>query len=501
MHDEDYIWLNITEDPVPAVTPIPTFLHLCITNLAAGYIEYNFSSDQLLVPNILTLAAVLDSIPLEKDSPYLSVTLPLLFNVSANWVGYSAKNATEYMWQHYVNSTTTAAKMNPGLDVHGHPLDPNPPLLFMPDFSLADYIVSARLFTFFLNNACIPGTEEHALMVRMAATNPWPRPIPFFGYDDSWPFAGDIFEAETNCVEHHNMGQIASVGVNNLAYFASRPSFTGAIAPPLNAHPPTPFNASRTYVALIVGDGDNLAFLKSTRYTWMEERVKACAGAQPPCFPLLWTLSPHIRKIAPDWLRFYNAAVLATGADAFVLPPSGHLYAYPGEMEDGDASAFVLDTESDALAYNTTCSVDWEWLGTWGGALKHYFPRYAARGVVKGFFATNVPYLLPIVEFAENEYFKILNGTVVVFKPNEWRGTSGSSSPTLHPFLRNASEMAQSINSLPRGTVTQIYLTSDGGGELKDFFDLSLYLNEHVEIVGCSDAVQLAVASKQGGSR
>jgi hypothetical protein len=45
------------------------------------------------------------------------------------------------MFVHYINQTTTAAKMNPGLDVSGHPLSCSPPLTGTPDLSLADYIV------------------------------------------------------------------------------------------------------------------------------------------------------------------------------------------------------------------------------------------------------------------------------------------------------------------------------------------------------------------------
>lgn len=44
--------------------------------------------------------------------------------------------------------------------------------------------------------------------------------------------------------------------------------------------------------------------------------------------------------------------------------------------------------------------------------------------------------------------------------------------------------MAARVNAYPRGTVTQIYLTSDGGATLTDFFDLAALLNEYVQVVG-----------------
>ena len=48
---------------------------------------------------------------------------------------------------------------------------------------------------------CIDGNPEHELMQRIVTDNPWPRPIGVMGYDDTWPSAGDVYEAETNCVK------------------------------------------------------------------------------------------------------------------------------------------------------------------------------------------------------------------------------------------------------------------------------------------------------------
>ena len=53
-------------------------------------------------------------------------------------------------------------------------------------------------------------------MERIATENPWPRPLVVYGYDDTIAVAGDLFEAETDCVREHNMGQVASNGARNL---------------------------------------------------------------------------------------------------------------------------------------------------------------------------------------------------------------------------------------------------------------------------------------------
>ena len=64
--------------------------------------------------------------------------------------------------------------------------------------------------------------------------------------------------------------------------------------------------------------------------------------------PLVFTMSPHLTHLAPDWLhwshklsihhvlklihfRYYGMANMS-GPDVFALPPSGHTYSYPGQV-------------------------------------------------------------------------------------------------------------------------------------------------------------------------
>lgn len=489
MHDTDAVWLSTLYPSLPSpppLTTIPAFMTTCFQTVGAkGWIRYNYHTQQIVVPNLLTLAAVLDAIPLEDNSPFLPPSTPLVYDLVSRWANFTAYNATLYMYQNHINETTTMAKMNPGLDVHGDPL--HPPLTLSPDLSLGDYIVKARLFNLFLVNGCIPGTEEHTLLKTIALNNPWPRPVAVWGYDDTYPIAGDLFEAETTCV--HDMGQIATVGVNNLAFFSQTP----AITTPLVQNPVASavWNASTTYIAFVVGDGDNIEMVKGTRFQWFNERLNACASGAG-CFPLAWTISPHLLRVAPAILRWYHNGSLATKHDYFVLPPSGHLYSYPSLFGASDQAAFVASTEADCHLLNSSATVDWEFAGTWGNAIKNFMPRYAAHGVVKGLIATNVPYLFPIEEFAADEFFKVLDDTVVLFRPNEWRGTSGKGLP---PFTLNVSKFAARLNAFPPGSVSPIYMTSDGGARLQDFYDLVPHLAPHVQVVDYHALIDVALQS------
>ena len=84
-------------------------------------------------------------------------------------------------------------------------------------------------------------------------------------------------------------------------------------------------------MSFIMGDGDNVAFVKGSRRGWMQDRVKKCAAGEG-CFPISWTMSPACLHLAPEWIQWYYNKSYETGNDYFVLPPSGDLYSYPSEM-------------------------------------------------------------------------------------------------------------------------------------------------------------------------
>ena len=58
------------------------------------------------------------------------------------------------------------------------------------------------------------------------------------------------------------------------------------------------------------------------------DRVRRCKAdpSYKGCFPLLWSLSPQLLHLAPDWLRWYYDLARQTTHDYFVLPASGDLY-------------------------------------------------------------------------------------------------------------------------------------------------------------------------------
>lgn len=321
--------------------------------------------------------------PLQDGHPAIAATSPTMaFDLITEWEGFSPLDATSYMFDNYVNQTTTLAWMNPGYDnaakVSNTPIvttssisltslvfeyqPSNPPLTGSPNPGLIDYIVKVRMFNFYMNNACIPNTPDYTLMTTILQNNPWSKPIPVYGYGDTYPIAGDIFEAETDCTKEHNMGQIATTGVNNLSFFSRK----GATTTPLkqNIQEKEVFNSSKTYVTFVLGDGDNVAFVKSSRRDWMISRLERCNSATKDnyldCFPLVWSLSPHLLHFASDIIEWYYGNAQITGNDYFMLPPSGDLYSYPSEFPDDLQVNYVDNTAKDSYLMNTTGTVHWE---------------------------------------------------------------------------------------------------------------------------------------------
>ena len=188
------------------------------------------------------------------------------------------------------------------------------------------------------------------------------------------------------------------MAIDNLAYWSRKPPVVQPL--PHNENPPVAYNKHRTYIAFLIGDGDNVAYLKHSRRDWITERLQRCAnnsssknskgdsngsgsdGSACP-YPLLWTMSPHVTHLAPDWAQWYAQQLLITKTDNFALPPSGHLYAYPSLFPQEQQEAFVRATERDCTLLATRVSTAWEVASSWGNALAEYFPRYAERGIVQ----------------------------------------------------------------------------------------------------------------------
>ena len=470
------------------------FLDACLARFPSC-VRYSYDDQQELLPSILTVAAALGSVPLDVG---LTVGCgDVAFDATLE---FDERNtpylATKYVFENYVEQTTGLAMLNPGYDQHASDLS-NPDLTGDMPSALVDFVFSQKLFVVFLVNGCKDSDPEKELLHDIVNAGHWPTPLGVYGYNNSWNlFGGYYYEAQTRCLDSRNMGAIPTE-TGNLSFFSSRR------APILDANElehnqpeDVTYDPGKTYVAFVIGDGDNVRFIMTARNEWLSQRLSDCEQADNSCQPITWSISPHLARIAPDVLEWYYKTSHRTGKDYFILPPSGHLYAYPSSLAEEDQGRFVLATEQDARVLGIHSTVHWDWADTWGDAEDHFLPRYARTdGVIRGVFPVNVPYMLPAFTWWPSEqFFKVLvgkdGGEVVVFLPREWRGINDDTDA----FFLSPQKMAEELGSYPPGTVTGVYMTSDGGLNLENsFMALVKLLPSHVQLVSADTAAKLAL--------
>lgn len=518
----DKLWLEtaIEYDPELELFPLTIAEYLSDVCEKQNFpkIVYSKELHHEVIPEIITVAGVLDAVPLDIDSGLDQLPSwmehEIAFDAGTVFLNFTELEATEYIFENYGYLTSGVSMMNPGWRQPDNLHPAQADLVRDPDVGLADFLIKERMFNFFLYQGCVPLTVEHTLMRKMMTDEgtSWKKPVEVFGYNDAVDiFGGWFFEAETTCIQEHNMGQVASSGQNNFSFFNRKASIQspeelekyldvlmktrqdiaeGAIV----------FDPNKTYMTFILGDGDNIAFMKGGRRGWMQERTDHCRETDQCTYPLAWSMSPHLLYLAPDWLHWYYSQANATGQDVFVLPPSGHLYAYPGMMNGSVLDSFVESTQQDCKLLSATGSVHWEWFYGWQQAFDRYFPQYATSSAdgqetdscVKSFFGTDVPYNLP-TNVIWTDHFIMLEGDVVVFKPREWRGTNKDGVPIFaeHNYLTEE-EMAAEINGYDKGSVSHLYLTSDGGMNLPTVYKMISMLDDHVKVVNHEELTEMA---------
>lgn len=496
-HDD--LWLNELELAPSAVVDAGDFLDACVAEFPAC-VRYAYGDQQELLPPILTVAAALGAVPLD-----VGLNVPceeVVFDATVEFAGRNTPYlATKFVFDNYVEHTTGLAMLNPGYDPHASDLA-NPEMTGDMRPAMVDFVFSQKLFVVFLVNGCVPPTPERALLHEIVNESGWPTPLGVYGYNDSWNVGGYLYEAQTRCLDSRNMGAIPTE-TGNLSFFSTRrPPIVdpGELEP--NAPEDVEYDPSRTYVAFVIGDGDNVRFIMTARHAWLRQRLEDCAQADRACAPITWSISPHLARIAPDVLEWYYAASRRTGRDWFVLPPSGHLYAYPTSLNEEDQERFVAATEWDARILGVGGTVHWDWFETWPTAEARFLPRYArADGAIRGVFPVNVPYMLPTFPWwSPDEFFRALPGDdgseVAVFRPREWRGVDDSGTGSEEPFFLSPQRMADELGGYPPGTITAVYMTSDGGLNLENsFVTLVGLLPPHVQLVSADTAARLALAA------
>ena len=95
-------------DPVIENISVDDLLLDCkLSHNVKGYIRYDYEVQKLVVPNLVTLAAVLDAALVDDDflESFVDEDLPMIFDATEEWSGFDAYDATEYMYENHIAST------------------------------------------------------------------------------------------------------------------------------------------------------------------------------------------------------------------------------------------------------------------------------------------------------------------------------------------------------------------------------------------------------------
>ncbi len=491
----DADWLTRLELVPSAVVSAQDFLESCVAEFPRC-VRYSYADQQTLLPNILTVGAALGAVPLDED---LTVACnSMVFDARTEFAtANTPEAATRYVLDRYIGRTTGLAMLNPGYEIQAADLE-NPPITRDMPSSLVDFVFSERLFTVFLVNGCSSWHPDYAVLSDVVNSGQFPTPVGVYGYNNSWLIGGYLHEAQTACLASRNMGAIPTE-TGNLSFFSTRraPIRQNTELPAVPPEEVT-YDPAKTYVAFVVGDGDNVQFVMSTRKQWLAERVADCENPVNSCAPLTWSISPHLPELAPDVLDWYYETSRATGHDYFILPPSGHLYAYPSSLNAADQDRFVRATERDARILGTRTVVHWDLNNTWDDAQTQFLPKYArADGTIQGIVPVNVPYLYPAFpEWPADRFYSVITGEdgtpIVLFRPRQWRGIDEREPE----YFLSPANMAAELTGYPPGTVTVIYMTSDGGLSLANsFMALVDLLPPSVQLVSSDAAARLALTA------
>ncbi|MFO0660426.1 MAG: hypothetical protein U0165_11435 [Polyangiaceae bacterium] len=495
LDDHDPIWIDELALKVNKTVEQADFLTQCVADFPSC-VSYDYKTQQELLPNILTVGAVLGAVPI--DSAMTLSCKSVAFDAKTELADKTTRLlATQYVYEKYGSQTTGLAMLTPGYEEQ--PKDQaNPVITSDMQPVLVDFVYSQKLFVSYLVNGCISGDPESELLSTMVNAGNWPLPLGVYGYNSSYyALGGFLYEAQTLCLESRNMGAIAS-RTGNLSYYSTaKPAITEPGVVQQNPLESIEYDPTRTYVAFLVGDGDNIGYITSTRHDWFKQRLASCESGDCPV--LTWTISPHLARIAPDLLRWYYDQSHKTKKDYFALPPSGHLYAYPSSLAEEVQGQYVAETEDDARILGISGVVHWDWLDTWHEAEDYFLPKYATKnGSIRGIFPVNVPYMASTFGWwPKDQYYEVLTGAdgghSVLFRPREWRGINNDDDV----FFLSPQKMADEIANYPKGTVSWVYMTSDGGLTLDNaFMPMTKLLPDHVQLVSADTAAKLALAAK-----
>jgi hypothetical protein len=116
MKGKDPLWLDELNLHPDEIIDASSFLEQALIDFPKC-VRYSYSNQRKLIPNILTIAAVLEAVPIDENMAVKcdNVAFDAITQFSHLNTPYLA---TKYVYDNYVNDTVGLAMLNPGYKIH-----------------------------------------------------------------------------------------------------------------------------------------------------------------------------------------------------------------------------------------------------------------------------------------------------------------------------------------------------------------------------------------------
>ena len=305
-------WLNSVASHPPRRRPLPltadAFLELA-TPLFAGGALYDHSHMHSLSP-VLTACGIHDLMPASSVET-LPRGLAVKFDGRKRWA-----NATAAAW-------FVARQLLPQTNRSMLALQAPTNLPF-----LADAIVMWRLPMVWMDDMCRDQSQNDALRFVLEGSRHFDTAdvVQYLGWFNNTHLPN--VELLCQCTAQRRLVTIASDWAENLSFLSTvpPPPTPTPFSQPADAVIASTYDPTKTYAAIVVSDGDNLAQDWSNLRPMLERRLR-----QHSKVPMSWTVSNRWLTFGRPVLEWvYQAIRQSGGYDSLLMGPSGYGYTFPG---------------------------------------------------------------------------------------------------------------------------------------------------------------------------
>ncbi|MGE0827543.1 MAG: hypothetical protein AB7G75_35100 [Candidatus Binatia bacterium] len=238
---------------------------------------------------------------------------------------------------------------------------------------LDDFIVHSRMFSFYLNGDIENGSagDERRTFLDVVDNDHFSPDASVMGYHPKGIHPGKE-EVIARMTERRSQLTLVSDYSTNLSFLSRFPSIDHLQQPPIAR---VSYDPTKTYVAIIFSDGDNLQMVTGRTRSDFDSRPSNMKT------PIAWTISNRLADFAPPVIKYFFDKAKERETDTFLMGPSGYGFLDPGV--NPRHSDFAQETATAASSLDMLGYVHWD--HNTDGA-RRSIPKYADHVSIRGVF-------------------------------------------------------------------------------------------------------------------